>query len=62
MREVIIGINMTILICYPMLSVGALVSGLIDSAKEVSICNSTKPRIVYVFPTYVLGCWLGEVP
>lgn len=47
---------------YGVVSAAFLVGGLLNSIVSTSACTATRPRIVYVFPTYMLGCWLGEVP
>lgn len=47
---------------YLLLSVGMVANGFVDGTYYSYNCKGPFPRIVYVFPAYKLGCWLGEVP
>jgi hypothetical protein len=46
---------------YLFVSVIATMFGILD-AKFNTDCKKPLIRIEYVFPSYQLGCWLGQVP
>lgn len=65
MKNRIHSIYLIFLSMYSILSIPFLIDGLSHSSWPYlydHACNKPTARIMYFFPTYQLGCWLGSVP